>query len=57
MENQVNILIDILKVDRKSARSLYRGRKLNVTKLPAGRTCPAIAATPQLNSADVLYVA
>ena len=53
MENQVNILIDILKTDGKSARSLYRGRKLNVTKLPSERVHPAIAATPELCGGDI----
>lgn len=57
MENQVNILIDILKTDGKSARSLYRGRKLNVTKLPPKPARPAIAATRTLCGRDVLYVA
>jgi len=53
MENQVNILINILKADLKSARSLYRDRKLNVTKLPLERAGPAIAAMPELYDGDI----
>ena len=53
MENQVNILIDILKIDEASARSLYRGQKLNVTKLPRVQLHQAIAATHQFYNGGV----
>lgn len=57
MENQVNILIDILKKDTACARSLYRGRKLNVTKLPTVQPHQAIAATYQPSNGSVMNVA
>ncbi len=57
MENQTNILIDIQKNDTACARSLYRGRKLNVTKLPTVQPYQAIASTHQTSTGGALNVA